>query len=68
MRNEWLTEKEIAERYPISESHLQKLRRPGADGPIFYKKNPNNAKSPVVYKLADFESWWDKRRIDPSAA
>ena len=64
----WLTEKEIAELYPVSASWLQKLRRPGWDGPIFYKKNPNSLKSPVVYKLSDFEKWWNKGRVDPSAA
>jgi hypothetical protein len=68
MSNDWKTEKEISELYPVSVSWLQKLRRPGADGPPFWKKNPNNPKSAVVYKLSEFEKWWAKGRVDPSAA
>lgn len=67
-KDEWLTEKQIAERWPVSTSWLQKLRRPGEDGPPFYKKNPNNPKSPVVYKVAEFEKWFNRGRVDPSAA
>ena len=67
-REEWKTEKEICAMYPVSASWLRHLRRPGSDGPVYYKKNPNNPKSPVVYKLSDFEKWWHKSRIDPSAA
>lgn len=67
-RDKWLTEKEICEKYPVSQSWLQKLRRPGADGPVYHKKNPNNPKSPVVYLESDFEKWWSRGRIDPSAA
>lgn len=68
MKDEWLTEKQVTERFPISASWLRKLRRPGEEGPVFYKKNPNNSKSPVVYKLSDVEKWWGRSRVDPSAA
>lgn len=67
-RASWKTEKEIAEIYPVSIAWLRKLRRPGEKGPPFYKKNPDNLKSPVVYRLDEFDTWWNERRIDPSAA
>lgn len=65
---ERLTEQQVAELYCISLSWLQKHRRPGMNGPIFYKVDPDNPRSSVRYKRGDCEKFFNRGKIDPRAA
>lgn len=73
MTTEWnpeerLTEQQVAELYNVSLSFLQKHRRPGKNGPIFYKTDPDNPRSSVRYKRGDVEKFFNKGKINPRAA
>ena len=56
----WLTSKELAERWRLTEQVLRRWRHK-KQGPPFTKLGDND-KSPVRYALADIEKWETKNK------
>lgn len=61
MTQPYLTRRQVAERYPISEHTLAKLASTGR-GPIYYKPTDK-----ALYKAADIEAWIAASVVKPAA-
>lgn len=63
MSHAYLTRAEVAARYPISESFLEKaaMRNPRYDGPPLIRLTSRK----VVYRACDVEEWLDSYLAEP---
>ena len=61
MTQPYLTRRQVAERYPISEHTLAKLASAGR-GPLYYKPTDK-----ALYKVVDIEAWITASVVKPAA-